>query len=310
LARSGLELFSASSGTFDQLTSLPSPVQIEGAVTEDATPLPIAASVMLVATKVAGVGPGVLASFVRTVSVGSDGTFGLDVLPGTYRVSAVPTAATPPTQTPFAEATAEWVVGSSLSTQAGKVIEMSRALAVNGTAVDPSGTLNMAGAQVQAVASPASIVTDVLHQVLGEANFVPRAASTTVDSGGDFHLYVDNGTYDFSVRPRASSGFAWLVQPGTPIGSTPTTTTEVGFGTLTLPLPLVYRGNVTVPGPTAGSPSSVPGALISAYVYLKGTAYTADPTQADSVLEIAEARSDDSGAFTLLIPASLNGAGQ
>jgi hypothetical protein len=310
LARSGLGLFSASSGTFDQLTSLPSPVHVEGAVTEDAMPLPVAASVMLVATNVAGINPGVLTSFVRTVSVGTDGTFGLDVLPGTYRVSAVPTGVTAPKQTPFAEATTEWVVGSSPSTQAGKVIEMSRALSVNGAAVDPSGNLYMTGAQVQAVASPASIVTDVLHQALGEANYVPRAASATVDSKGEFNLYVDTGTYDFSVRPRASSGFAWLVQPGIPIGSTPATTAGVGFGTLTLPLPVVYRGNLTVPGTTVGSPSSVPGALISAYIYLKGTTYTADPTQADSVLEIAEARSDDTGAFTLLIPASLNAAGE
>jgi hypothetical protein len=232
------------------------------------------------------------------------------VLPGTYRVSAVPSDATAPADKPLAEATAEWVIGTSPSTQAGKVIEMSEALAVNGAAVDPTGALYMTGAQVQAVASPASIVTDVLHQALGEAAYVPRAASTTVDSKGEFKLYVDTGTYDFSVRPRASSGFAWLVQPGTSIGTTPTTSAGIGLNTLTLPLPLVYRGNLTVSGASADSSSSVPGALIAAYIYLKGTAYTADPTQADSVLQIAEARSDDTGAFTLLIPASLNAAGQ
>jgi hypothetical protein len=314
-ARSALGLFSASSGTIDQLTSLPTSVHIAGQVTARVTPAPVAATISLVATKLIGIDPGILASFVRTVSAGPDGTFELDVLPGTYRVSAVPSGSATSLET-FAEANTIWDVGTSPDVQAGKVIELNDTLPINGDALDPSGRIDMTGAQVQAVASPASIATDVLHQALGETAYVPRAASTTV--GADpalkdlaaFKLGVDTGTYDFSVRPRASSGYAWLVTPSLPVGTTPTTSNGSGLGRLILPLPVVYSGNLTVPGATADSSSAVPGALISAYLYMKGGAYTADPTEADSVLQIAESRSDATGAFEILIPAALNAAPQ
>jgi hypothetical protein len=311
-ARSGLGLFSANSGTSTQFTALPTPVHVTGQVTVGTTPAPVAATVMLVATKVTGIDPGVLASFVRSASAGQDGTFALDLLPGTYRVSAVPTASTPPNAVPLAEANTEWVVGTSPSTQAGRVIELSETLPVNGQAVDPSGVIGMTGAEVQAVASPASITTDVLHQALGETTYVPRAMSTSVapstnvNDEGAFNLSVDTGTYDFSVRPRASSGFAWLVRPSVAVGTTPVTSNGVAFDKLVLPLPVVYTGTLTIPGIAANSLSPVPGALINSFIYMKAGAYTADPTQADSVLQIGEARSDDTGAFTLQIPAALN----
>jgi hypothetical protein len=311
-ARSGLGLFSASSGTINQLTSLPTPVHIAGAVTARVTPQPVAATVSLVATKLIGIDPGILASFVRTVSVGPDGTFDLDVLPGTYRVSAVPSGSASPSGT-LAEANTTWEVGTSPSVQAGKVIELNDTLPINGVALDPSGRVEMTGAEVQAVASPASIVTDVLRKALGETAYVPRAASTTVgaDPGADpgaFKLKVDKGTYDFSVRPRASTGYGWLVIPSLAVGTTPTTSNGAGLDQLNLPLPVVYRGELTVPGANAGSLSKVRGALISAYIYMKDGVYTADPTQADSVLQIAEARSDENGAFEVLIPSALGAA--
>jgi hypothetical protein len=161
----------------------------------------------------------------------------------------------------------------------------------------------MTGAQVQAVASPASIVTDVLHQALGETTSVPRAGSGTVDSGGGFKVKVDTGSYDFSVRPRASSGYAWLVIPGLPVADA---SNGVGLNTLNLPLPLTYHGTLTVPGATPDMLTPVPGASISAFIYMKAGAYTADDANADSVLEIGETRSDDTGGFDLLIPAALN----
>ena len=86
------------------------------------------------------------------------------------------------------------------------------------------------------------------------------------------------------------------------------TSNGAGLDQVNLPLPVVYRGELTVPGATAGSLSKIPGALISAYIYMKGGAYTADPTQADSVLQIAETRSDENGVFEVLIPAALNAA--
>lgn len=309
-ARSGLTLFSANKGTVKLFTVLPVPVHIAGTVTAGVSPDPVAATVTLVATKVTGIAPGIVPSFVRTVTVKADGAFDLDVLPGEYRVSAVPSGSAPPSGATYAAATVEWQVGTTPSIQAGRVIELSDSLPINGRAVDPSGTSDMTGALVQATASPASIVTDLLHQALGEAPYVPRGASTTiqVDDNGSFALKVDSGIYDFSVRPRASSGFAWLVIPGLPVGTTTATSAGPSLNTLSLPLPVAYRGKLTVPGLTADAPTAVPGASIDAYIYMKGREYTADPAQADSVLQIAETRSDENGSFSLMIPAALNAA--
>jgi len=301
-ARTGLGLFSASSGSIDQLSSLPAPVHVAGAVTARVTPEPVSATVTLVATKVTGVDPGVLASFVRTVDVGQNGAFELDVLPGTYRVSAVPSGSS---SQQLAEANTVWDVGTSPTVQAGKVIELNDTLPITGVAVDPSGSIGMTGAQVQAVPSPSSIVTDVLHQALGEIAVVPRASSTIVESSGAFKLKVDTGTYDFSVRPRSTSGFSWLVIPSIPVGTTPATSNGPGLNTLTLPLPVVYTGTLTVPGSKVGM-TPIPGAQIAAYVYVKNGEYTSDATSADSVLQVALTRSDNTGTFEILIPSGLS----
>ncbi|HEY3668571.1 MAG TPA: carboxypeptidase-like regulatory domain-containing protein, partial [Polyangiaceae bacterium] len=89
-SRGALGLFNANLGTLSDFTTLPSKVTVHGQVTALATPKPVAATVTLVATELQGIEPGVLASFVRTVTVGDDGEFTVDLLPGKYRVSAVP----------------------------------------------------------------------------------------------------------------------------------------------------------------------------------------------------------------------------
>ena len=87
LSRSALGLFSAGRGTLSNFTSLPTAVHLHGQVTSGNTPVPAAATVTLAAKKITGIDPGVLASLVRTVKVGADGQFEVDLLPGTYRVS-------------------------------------------------------------------------------------------------------------------------------------------------------------------------------------------------------------------------------
>ncbi|HWZ87777.1 MAG TPA: hypothetical protein VNW92_02975, partial [Polyangiaceae bacterium] len=88
------------------------------------------------------------------------------------------------------------------------------------------------------------------------------------------------------------------------VGTTPVTSNGVGFDTLTLPLPVLYSGTLTIPGAT--TPTPVAGASIDSYIYMKAGQYTPDWTQADSVLEIGETVSDNDGNFTLYIPAALN----
>jgi hypothetical protein len=308
MARSALGLFDANRGTLSQFSAKPTKVHVQGQVTALATPKPVAATVSLVATKITGIEPGVLASFVRTASAGKDGQFEVDLLPGTYRVSAIPTTELDPSSpnSELAATTQEWLVADSPSNQAGKVIELSQALPINGQAFDASFSTPVTTSLVQAVASSASIKTDVLHQALGEALSVPRAGTASVSLSGDFSLLADSGTFDVSVRPLAATGFGWLVVPGVEVGTTPESSAGANLGTRGLPLPVVYTGTVTEPGSMA-MPDPVPGALIRAYVFTTLGAYTADASKADSLVQVAETRAGTEGEFTLLIPASLNG---
>ena len=305
LARSALGLFSANSGKLTDLTALPTSVKVQGQVTSQSTPKPVAATVTLVATKIDGIDPGVLASFAQTVSVGADGQFEADLLPGDYRVSAVPrtgldSSAAAGDDSRLASVTQPWEVASSPSVQAGKVVELSSAIGSNGQVLDPSGRAP-AAALVQAVPSPASIHSDVLRDPLGEAAFVPRASTGTVDGNGYFAFNSDPGTFDIAVRPSPGTGFGWSVLPGAAIT---TISAGLNLATFTIPFPVSYGGTVTVPG--SESRRVVPGALIRTYVYLRGREYTADASLADSVVQIGETRADDMGGFEILIPAGLN----
>jgi hypothetical protein len=299
LARSALGLFSADRGTLSEFSSLPTAVHVRGQVTSGDTSTPVAATVTLVAQKITGIDPGVLASFVRTVNVGNDGKFDVHLLPGTYLVSTVPQASLDPRETaPRAGDTREWIVPSTPDEQAGRVIQLREALMVSGQVLDASGD-PVVSAQVQAVASPLSVQTDALQRSLTGAPFVPRASAGDVSSGGEFSLKTDPGTFDISVRPNANTGFAWLVMPNVPVTFLKN---GVGLKSITMPLPVSYRGTVTqsVDGP------AVPGALVRAYVYLKAGEYTPEASGADSVVQVAETRADKFGAFDVLIPAELN----
>jgi hypothetical protein len=313
LSRSALGLFDANKGTLSDFTTLPTKVHIHGQVTAAATPKPVAATVTLVATSIIGIQPGVLASFVRTVTAGDDGQFELDVLPGSYRVTAVPSAqldteTNSSADSKLAEVSEDWSVADSPIDQAGKVIELSNALPINGAAFNASGSTAVVTALVQAVASTASTQVDVLHQALGEAVVVPRAATARVEPGGDFGLIADPGTFDVSVRPLAASGFSWLVIPSVAVGTTGPTSAGANLKSRALPLPVVYRGTVTLPGAGGAPSTTVPGALIRAFVYMSAGLYTSEPAKADAVVQVAETRADTNGVFKLLIPATLNGA--
>lgn len=303
LTRNALGLFDNSSGKLTDFTSLPSSVRVTGQVTALATPKPVAASVTLVAKTLAGVDPGVLASFVRTVDVGSDGQFVVDLLPGTYQVAAVPTSELN-AEPKLASASQVWEVPANPAVQAGKVIELRQPLSVTGQAVDASGTTAMSTALVQAAPSASSIRVDVLHESLGESSYVPRSSSTSVARSGDFALNTDVGKYDLTVRPIADTGFGWLVLPGVSIGTSAGTSAGLNLNRLLVPLAVSYRGTVTMPVDRGSL--AVPGALIRAYAYVLTGHVTDDPSQADSVVQVGETRADSKGTFEILIPATLN----
>jgi len=304
MARSALALFDADSGTLTDFTTLPEPVHVVGQVTVEDSPRPVAATVTLVATEITGIDSGVLTSFVRNVSVGANGTFDVHLLPGKYRVSTVPQAPLDLSMLEMAPLGADirtWTVPSSPSEQQGKVIGLSKALSVTGRVVDASGDA-VAAAQVQASASPLPVTpSNFLRESLAGSAFVPRASAGRVTGNGDFDLKTDVGTFDFSVRPDSDTGFSWLVMPR--VSVLPSAGKYLGL--ISMPLPVPYRGTVTI----ADTPDVVPGALVRAYAYLKDGEYTSNErSDADSVLQVAETRSDKNGEFTIFIPAELNHA--
>ncbi|HEY3253525.1 MAG TPA: hypothetical protein VGJ91_06240, partial [Polyangiaceae bacterium] len=192
LSRSGLALFGAATGTLSNFTSLPQAVHVIGQVTAANTPQSVAANITLVATEIAGIDQGVLASFSRTVSVSADShTFDVYLLPGKYRVSTVPQAPLDPTQgneAPLAADVRPWTVPSTPAEQQGKVIELGVALPITGRVVDASGN-GVAAAQVQAAASPLSLTEpNFLRQALDGTAFVPRASPSGVSGDGNFSL--------------------------------------------------------------------------------------------------------------------------
>lgn len=306
-ARSGLGLSSATSASFSQFTAWPSAVRVNGQVTALETPDPVAATVTLQAVTIAGMEPGVPASFVRTVSVDADGRFDVDLLPGEYRVTAVPSngldADSKTNKAPrLAIATQTWTIPASPEVQAGKVIALTNASPVLGQAFDAGSGAAVATALVQAVASPGALKIDAFHQALGESAIVPRSATGQIDTAGSFALNTDTGRYDITVRPVADTGFGWLLVPNVDIA----TASGINLNQLRVPLAASYRGTVTLPGDNART--ALPGALVRAYVYTAAGKYTEDASKADGVLQIADARSDTLGQFDILIPASLNEA--
>ena len=213
-------------------------------------------------------------------------------MPGEYDVYIVP-----PPGSGLAQTVRTLEVGKQPLQQKGKTLTVEAASDLAGTALSPTGSpLN--GAPVHAIPSPVDI--EPLLVAAGTAPLKPQAVTAVVGSDGSFVLQSDPGTFDLSIRPESQGGFAWLVRPNVAVNSP-----LHELGELKLPLPVVYQGEVNVP--SGGEENVVvPGALIRAYVFMTDQGYADDPKDAQSVLQVAEARAEADGSFTLLLPAKLN----
>lgn len=289
LERATLDAFSVGEGVINQLGGVPKPISIVGSFVETADGKLVAGATSLkfVAKKLGFLDSGTLFAFERSVEA-KDGAYTVDLLPGEYDVYIVP-----PPNSGLAQTVRSLEVGKQPLEQTGKTLSVERASDLAGTAFAPTGA-PLSGAPVHAIASPVSI--DPLLAAAGAVPLKPQAVNALVGADGSFVLRSDPGTFDLSIRPDSQSGFAWLVRPNVAVAKS-----LHELGELTLPLPVVYHGDVQVPGEVV-----VPGALIRAYVYLTEAGYSADPSEAHSVLQVAEARADANGAFSLLLPAKLN----
>ncbi len=236
-----------------------------------------------------------LAFFEKTVEIVDGVAKDVHLLEGEYDVFVAP-----PASSGFATTKTKLTVSNQAkqgATQGGKSVTLELVSDVGGSVLTPGGVKAATGASVQAVAAPVGATP--LEIAVDTKPFSPKATSGMVGKEGEFSFEVDPGVFDFSVRPPDGTGFAWLVRPGVEVKSG-----VHDLGPMTLPLPVIYEGNVSVPG--SSTPVPLPGALIRAFIYLNAAGYTGDRTGATTAVQLAEARADSTGAFRLFLPANLN----
>ncbi|HLV66092.1 MAG TPA: hypothetical protein VKY73_09775 [Polyangiaceae bacterium] len=301
--RAALELFTQGSGTIELVSSLPRPVHLEGQVLDRGTGEPRRASVTLTATRIHQASPGTLASFVRMVETDAEGRFEVELVPGTYAVQAVPRLIAERPDIGYAIAEATWEVAPEPTQQAGRAIELDPAPEFVGRALVPGTGSGARGADVNATVSPFAAPSGVLARALGETAPVPRSVTALIDDpGGRFHLDVDRGLLDFSVRPPEGSRLAWLVMPGVRLEG------SQDLGQLRLPTPVKLEGTARVAGRSDLTPA-LARAHVRAYALLdESGASTDDPALARAAVAVAEGRLDPDAGFVLYLPASLHSA--
>jgi hypothetical protein len=295
LERSGLEVTTPGIATVDQITELPTAVEVGGRVELAGSLEGVAgATVTVSATELdaPGIEPGVPVEYFQETTTDDQGKFNVKLLPGEYRCVAVP-----PAGLGYATGSVPWTISTSSNLQAGRTVEVLPLVNLTGSVLTASNA-PVSGVSINAAASPASLPLDERNAPLPVA---PRAGTDILDANGVFEIGAEPGTYDLSVRPTDATGFPWLVRPNLAVGGQES---EIRLPALRMPLPLEYSGVVTANANSRQEP--VAGALIRAYVYVTNQhTYTGDPAKAASVLQIGETRAGDGGEFKLLLPPNL-----
>ena len=291
--RSGLGLFDVKEAGVTAFTKYPAAVTVQGQLARHDTGAPITGDVTLVSTSISGIDDGIFASYRANVHVGEDGLFEVMLPPGQYAVQAVPPlpAGDNATSDAVRALTTTWEVPPDPPLQAGKLLELLPIIEITGRS-------SIQGAQVQAVA--AAPPSPLFDEAFGQDPFTPRATSGLVDDSGHFAVQTDPGKFHVSVQAPESLGFAWFVRPGVEVVDK-----DQDLGSVPSPVPSLLFGQAQVD--LGGTPVALGSAGIRAYAYLdKDLAYTRDPKLAVSVIQVAETHADESGAFRLLLPPSLD----
>jgi hypothetical protein len=295
LDRSGLGLLSVPKDAVvvDKFTHLPTAVSVAGRMVRKDDRSPVPGFVTLVSTEIYGVDNGIFASYQTTVEVAADGALQVQLPPGSYHVQAVPPlpGALPPAAGPLAALETTWKIPADVPQQFGKLLELEASTQVIGQSQIP-------GAEVQAVPSPQAM--SPFKDAFGALNFVPRATTALAEDSGRFVVQADPGIFDFTVQAPEALGFGWFVRPRVQVKSDG----KQDLGQMVLPPPSLLVGTAGIS--LAGTVVPLASAALRAYAYLdKDAAYTRDPRQAASVVEVAETRADEQGAFRLLLPSTI-----
>lgn len=241
---------------------------------------------------------GIFATYQTTVETDDNLTFLVDLPVGEYRAIAVPAA---DDQRPWAIGEDAWILSDADPEVHGKTVSVSPRARVAGRILS-AGSGTVSGFSVNWSASPTQLPTTILNVTRRDAP-VPRATSASLADNGSFSIFADAGVFNMTVRPEPESGFAWLVKPRITVHPFEGHNAVQELSDLRLPLPVRYHGKVEslVVG------GVVPDALIRAYVYLDmDGALTSEAQEAESVIQVGEARADAAGEYQLLLPSELS----
>jgi hypothetical protein len=245
-----------------------SPVQFSGKVRDTAeSPVP-GARVRFLSTGIYGENLlGLEGSFSGSATTNEDGSFGTELLPGSYSI----------TVTPPEDAENAWGV---LRDDALVSEELTEAEAL---IVPPQISIHgWVTTFRQDQASGVTILARARSNV--ETIAMHRSQEAVSNSLGAFLMSVDSGLYDMHVKVPSAAGFGWLVEPEVVMSS------EQGDVTRSYELlpPIPIEGLLRTSDGTA-----LPGALIRAYV-LTG----AGPTRP---IQVAETVTGEDGSYRLLV---------
>lgn len=271
------------------------PVHLTGHIEGGASDHPlVTGAVVFSSLSLSGAAAGVTASFTVTVPTDERGAYSASLLPGQYRVVAIPDPALP-----WAITESIWQVGEAPEFQAGRTLVVDAKPTVVGRARIMPFELSLEGAVVNAVASSPFNPNAVLDAALGKTPALPRAASQSTDGLGSAALDLDPGLYDLSVRPPDSAWLPWFVQPRTLIPA-PTQGARPITVDFQIPLPVLLGGRAY---DATGAPLS--NALVRAYALLGGSSADGSSANMTGVVQVAETHTAHDGRYKLLLPSKL-----
>lgn len=238
--------------------------------------------------------PGVTASYTVAVPTDERGAYSVSLLPGQYRVVALPDPALP-----FAITEAKWQVADAKEHQAGRTLLVDAKPSLSARARIGAFDRPLPGATISASASAPVHPNAVLDAALGKMPALPRASSSVTDAEGRATLDLDPGLYDLWVRPPEGSWLPWLVQPRTLMPKASPSSRPVSLD-LRVPLPILLGGRAY---DAEGAP--LRNALIRVYAKI-GVSETSGPgSSPPGVVQIGEAHTAPDGRYKLLLPSKL-----
>jgi hypothetical protein len=266
------------------------PKHVEARVV-DAEGKPVVASIEIQSTRLSGL---TNASYKVLAETSADGAFSAELLLGDYRVVARPSL-----DDAKALGLASWVIKEA-DLCCGRTIELSERTRLAGIARTPNGVALVDSSIVLSPSLPKP--SKYLATALGLAVVLPRESSTSPDSSGAFAVGVDPGQYDLSIRPPEGSCFSWIVRSRVAVSPTQEAPGAKrpgsDLGSLVGGYPAILRGSIQ-----DGSGAVVAGAVVRAWLPIPESA--TNDALAETVMQVAEAKTDDGGHYVLPLPASL-----